>query len=249
MSKGKKYRYLSGDYGDGWGWGDGGSLGSAYTWAPEPVKPLTPHVAETKVERLGTSGVPTIFISMEAYQDMNYILGESGRDEIGWLGSVKETEHGDYLIEKVFLFKQSVSGAHCEFDQNSVSQFYTEMLKADPANRDMLNRILFWGHAHPSSWVGPSGQDEHQMDLFSHNKYFIRGIFSRQGNCEFTFFDYERKLKFIDCPWQIQIDVAEDGERRKEIAKEIKKKVTYGGFGTWPKREKDWWKNPTTGDS
>jgi hypothetical protein len=203
------------------------------------------------MERIGASEIPTILVSLEAYRDMNYILEESGREEIGWLGSVQETEDGEYLIDNVFLIKQTVSSAHCEFDQNSVSQFYVEMLKTDPANKELLNRILFWGHAHPGSWVGPSLQDEDQMELFAHNKYFIRGIFSRQGNCCFTFFDYERKVKFVDCPWQIQIPVNEDEARRKEISKDIKKKVSHeGGFGLWPKTGKrDWLKDPISGGS
>jgi hypothetical protein len=216
-----------------------------------------PHVAETKVERLGASEIPTILVSIEALRDMNYIMGESGREEISWLGSVKETESGRYLIERVFLFKQSVSAGHTEIDQGSLAQFYGDMLKADPANRTLLNQILFWGHVHPGGWVGPSMQDEDQMDLFAHNKYFIRGIFSREGHCSFTFFDYERKLKFVDCPWHIDIQIGNDENRRKEIAKEIKKKVTHGGYGggrSWQgTKGKDWWmekdRNLTFGDS
>ena len=88
------------------------------------------------------------------------------------------------------------------------------------------------------------------MQLFAHNKYFIRGIFSRQGNCCFTFFDYERKIKFVDCPWQIHIQIDDDEARRKEISKEIKKKVSHGGgFGVWPKSKVKDWKDPIIGDS
>lgn len=241
MTKSRYYDggLLNGDYGGGW---DG--TYTPHVSTPDVVKPLIPHVAETKIERLGGSEIPLILVSVKALRDMNYIMQESGHEEISWLGSVKETESGEYLIEEVFLFKQTVSYAHTEIDQNSVSQFYIDMLKADPANKDMLNRILFWGHVHPGGWVGPSGQDESQMDLFAHNKYFIRGIFSRKGNCSFTFFDYERKLKIVDCPWQIDVQVAEDGMRRKEIAKEIKKKVSHetGGYKWQGKLGKDWWK-------
>jgi len=236
MTKSRYYDgYLNGDYGGGW---DG-----MYVHTPAPARPLVPHVAETKVERLGASEIPNILISIEALRDMNYIMQESGTEEISWLGSVKETENGGYLIEKVFLFKQSVSYEHTEIDQNSVSQFYIDMLKANPNNKAMLNRILFWGHVHPGSWVGPSAQDENQMDLFAHNKYFIRGIFSREGHCSFTFFDYEHKLKIVDCPWQIDVKVGHDENRRKEIAKEIKKKVTHGGGYIWQgTKGEGWWK-------
>lgn len=252
-----KSKYLNGDYGGGYdvfhGGGYEGGYGR-YVYTPEPARPLTPHVAATKVERLGGSDVPTILVSVEAYRDMNYIMEESGTQEISWLGTIKETEHGAYLIEKVFLFKQTVSYGHTEIDQGNLAQFYADMLKASPDNKDLLNSILFWGHVHPGSWVGPSGQDESQMDLFAHNKYFIRGIFSRQGHCEFTFFDYERKLKIIDCPWQIHMQIDVDEARKQQIAKEIKKKVSSdtGGYGSWSKgKGKDWWKDksPIFGDS
>lgn len=255
MSKYKYYGgryggYLNGDYGDGW---EGG-----YYWQPEPVRPLMPHKAETKVERIGDSEIPEILVSLEAYQDIQCIMDESGTDEIGWLGTVREVD-GKYLIEKVFIFNQTVSSGSCEFDQDSISKFYMDMLKADPNNKAMLNSILFWGHVHPGGSVTPSQQDEDQMTLFTHNKYFIRGIFSRSGHCVFTFFDYVRKLKIVDCPWQI--DIKSDTSRRKEIAKEIKKKVVNfigGGKWAWPTKKgkdheksslKDKDKDQTFGDS
>lgn len=244
MSKGKWKNY-GGEYGGGW---DGtGYGGSGYVYNPDPVLPLTPHKPTTEVERIGDHAIPNILVSLEAYRDMQYIMDESGREEISWLGSVKEVE-GDYLIEKIFLFKQEVSFGHTEIDQGNLAQFYGEMLKADPANKDVLNSILFWGHVHPGSSVSPSGQDEDQMELFAHNKYFIRGIFSRSGHCVFTFFDYVRGLKIIDCPWTIYIPG--DEGRKKEIAKDIKKKVSTSTGGYKWGKGKDWWnKNPIIGDS
>jgi hypothetical protein len=245
MRKGKRKGVIS--YGV-----SGNTRYGEYT-ADEPASPLTPHTPETKVERMGDSPIPSILLSIEAYRDIQYIMDESGREEIGWLGSVRETEDNKYLIEKVFLFKQTVSFGHCELDQNNVSQFYVDMLKENPANKPLLNSILFWGHVHPGDWVGPSRQDEDTMELFAHNKFFIRGIFSRSGHCSFTFFDYERKLKIVDCPWSVYI--ADDDARKKKIAKEIKEKVSnsYVGGGyisPWPEtRGKDWWKGLTFGDS
>ncbi len=167
---------------------------------------------------------PTIALSLPAYIDTNHIIAAAGSDEIGWLGSVKK--NGDtYLIEQVFLFRQEVSGGHCEFDAASLGRFYAEMLKADPANKSLLNRILFWGHLHPGDMTEPSGQDDNQMDSFAHNPYFIRGIFTRGGKVVFTFFDYGNKLKIVDCPWELAVP---DDDRRATIAQEIREKVTNG---------------------
>ena len=194
----------------------------------EPVKPLIPHKAAPQVEVLRKETVaPTILLSLEAYTDTHYIMESCGDDEVGWLGTVQKLEDGRYLIGKVFLFHQQVSGAHCEFDQKDIGKFYHEMLQRDPANKSVLNSILFWGHLHPGNMTEPSGQDEEQMELFAHNPFFIRGIFTRGGKCVFTFFNYERNVKIVDCPWQLHLA---DNERRDAIAREIKEKVKVGSF-------------------
>lgn len=194
----------------------------------ESVKPLVPHEATSRVEVMGEEvQVPTILLSLEAYTDTHYIMEASGGDEVGWLGTVQKLDGDRYLIGKVFLFHQQVSGAHCEFDQKDIGRFYADMLKQDSANKLVLNSMLFWGHLHPGDMSEPSGQDEDQMELFAHNPFFIRGIFTRGGKCVFDFFDYERKVKIIDCPWLLHLA---DDNRRKTIADEIKKKVRNGSF-------------------
>lgn len=184
--------------------------------------PPMPHEASLKIELFGEAATPTILLSLEAYRDTTFIIEENGSDEIGWLGSVKKLEGNKYLIEKIFLFHQEVSAAHCEFNQGDIGKFYSEMLKKNPQNKELLSSILFWGHLHPGGMTDPSSQDEEQMEVFSHNPFFIRGIFTKGGRCEFTFFDYAHGIKIVDCPWQMHV---EDVDRRKEIALEIKQKV------------------------
>lgn len=194
----------------------------------EPVKPLVPHEAAPQIEVLGKEvKIPTILLSLDAYCNTYYITKASGTDEVGWLGTVQKLEDRRYLIDKVFLFNQQVIGAHCEFDQNDIGKFYNEMLKKDPANKLLLNSILFWGHLHPGEMTEPSSQDEEQMELFAHNPFFIRGIFTRVGKCVFTFFDYQRGIKIIDCPWQLRL---EDSERQDAIAREMGEKVKRSFF-------------------
>ncbi len=193
----------------------------------EPVKPLFPHEAEPQIQSMVEVVTPTILLSLEAYTDTHYIMEAAGNDEVGWLGTVNKLDDGHYLIEKVFLFDQQVSGTHCEFDQASIGKFYTDMLQRDTANKKILNSLLFWGHLHPGDMTEPSGQDDDQMELFAHNPFFIRGIFTREGKCVFDFFDYTKNVKITDCPWQMHLG---DDKRRKAIAKEIKDKVKAGSF-------------------
>ena len=192
------------------------------------IQPLTPHEASPVVERLGVEeSVPTILLSLEAYRDTHCIIAASGTDEIGWLGTVRLLGDERYLIERLFLFSQHVSGSHCEFDQTDVGTFWSDMLQADPANKAVLNSIRFWGHLHPGDMTSPSGQDEHQMELFAHNTYFIRGIFTRKGICKFDFFDYKRGVKIVDCPWSLYWG---DEKRQQEIDEEVAEKVRGASF-------------------
>ncbi|MCJ7804866.1 hypothetical protein MUP35_04015 [Patescibacteria group bacterium] len=192
-------------------------------FSKEEIIPPAPRQANPQIEILGECPNPTILLSFEAYRDTTLIIQENSSDEVSWLGSVREIQSQKYLIEKIFLFKQKVSGSSCEFDQSDIGKFYTEMLEKDRANRELLSSILFWGHLHPGGMTEPSTQDEDQMKVFSHNPFFIRGIFTRSGKCEFTFFDYVEKIKIVDCNWQLYI---EDENRRDEIALEIKEKVS-----------------------
>ncbi len=214
----------------------------------EQVRPLAPHEANSQIEVLGAGVIiPTILLSFRAYSDTHYIIESAGHNEVGWLGTVQKLEEDRYLIDRVFLFNQDVSGAHCEFDQEDIGKFYHEMLK-DPVNKPILSSILFWGHLHPGNMTEPSGQDEEQMELFAHNPFFIRGIFTRPGKCVFTFFDYARGVKITDCPWQLHL---EDEERKKAIAGEIREKVRAGRFNK--KEAPSWQKRPNpkliTGDN
>jgi hypothetical protein len=165
--------------------------------------------------------VPTILVSTKAYEKMQCIIQECGEDEISWLGTVKPMPDNEFLISDVVLFQQKVSLGSTEFDQGDLGKFYATKLKENPANKEMLGSLLFWGHVHPDD-VGPSIQDNDQMKLFAHNKFFIRGIFNRSNKAKFDFYDYTKSIKIINCPWKLSI---EDTKLKESIIKEIKEKV------------------------
>ena len=165
--------------------------------------------------------VPTILVSPKAYEKMQCIIQECGEEEISWLGTVKALPDNEFLISDVALFQQKVTMGSTEFDQGDLGKFYAAKLKESPANKEMLGSLLFWGHVHPDD-VGPSIQDNEQMKLFAHNKFFIRGIFTRNNKAKFDFYDYTKSIKIINCPWKLNI---EDAKLKESIIKEIKEKV------------------------
>ena len=189
----------------------------------ETILPSVPHQFETKMESLDKNlANPIIAMTPKTHQHIYTIIKNCGEDEISWLGSVKR-DGNTYLIDNIFLFEQEVSFASTEIDSKGLGRFYADYSKKNgPSSIGLLNRILFWGHVHPND-TQPSFQDDQQMELFAHNKYFIRGIFNRGGRATFDFFDYITKIKILDCPWHIQHEI--DPSFENLIKREIKNKV------------------------
>ncbi len=185
------------------------------------VDPFCPHSFQTRQVSLRHLAEPKIFITSEAYADMLAIVGNSGSDEIGWLGTVAELGGGKYLIDGVFLPAQAVHGSTCELSEDGIGELFTELAET---NFEACEKMMFWGHVHPGNSTTPSGQDESQMDQFSHNDWFIRGIFGRHGRAEFTFFDYKNGVRWNDVPWTIHCPVS--NYRRDKWRKEVETKVS-----------------------
>lgn len=192
-------------------------LGAPLLLAPHPVIPSVHPLEEPR----SAEAIPMVLVSYEAYCDTMHLIAEAGVDELAWLGAVRELGGARYLIEQIFLFRQRVHPVKCELDTDATGAFVHELLCGNPDARALVPRLRFWGHLHPVD-PEPSLLDEETMRVFTEAPWFIRGIFSRIGRAHFTFFDYCRKVKVVDCPWGIA--VADDG-RRAAIAAEVREKV------------------------
>ena len=218
----------------------------ASSFDKKEIVPAFPHQFNTLVESLDDNfSNPEIVLTPESHKHIYTIIKNCGDDEIGWLGSVKQKDN-KFTIDNIFLFEQKVGFAETEIDAQALGKFYSDYNKK--FGPSLLNRILFWGHVHPGD-TDPSPQDENQMELFAHNKYFIRGIFNRDGHACFDFFDYQSKIKIIDCPWSIEckIDTKFENDIKEEIAKKVKKKRVYtpkiSKFSAFSKTSLFPWKN------
>lgn len=202
-------------------------------WQGNGADSFVPHSFQTKQLFINPLPQPRIFISPDAYADMQTLAELSGGDEIGWLGTVTELGGARYLIEKIFLVAQDVHGATTELNEDGIGELFTELATSD---FEACEHMHFWGHVHPGGSTSPSGQDESQMSLFSHNDFFIRGIFGRNGRAEFTFFDYKSGVRWNDVPWQIfcPVDEARKVRWADEVSDKVSKIITHTpvyGFG------------------
>ena len=190
---------------------------------------FNPNARQLKVELIN-GGVPDIYVSPLANAKMQHYV-DIVSDEVGWLGTVEELECGDYLIEDVFLFEQRVSGATTEITEDALADFAQEVLQQEDG-MEIMNKLRFWGHSHVNMATMPSGQDNDQMDTFasSGHDFFIRGIFNKKGEVNFSIYDYAREVIFHHVDWQLYTE--ENDELRDEIEAEIKEKVSKISYAT-----------------
>lgn len=186
---------------------------------------FSPHPFEPRQTTISQKSIPKVLIKPEAYSDMLAIAQLSGSDEIGWLGSVRILAEYEFLIEQIFLINQTVHGATTEMTEDGLADLFTDLARENP---ELCSSILFWGHVHPSNSTDASSQDNDQMKLFSHNEWFLRGIFGRGGRAEFSLFDYKRGVVWHDIPWQIYTPV--DAQRQEYWQAQVAEKVSREVF-------------------
>lgn len=192
---------------------------------PVPAQPFAQHPFGGKIEFLNGGGIPTVFMTREVYSRMWHFV-DIASEEVSWLGTVRMTKYGNYLIEEVFLLDQEVSATQTELSGEGQAQLAQHLIETRPDGVETANRLRFWGHSHVRMGTSPSGQDEQQMEKFQENgcAWFIRGILNKLGRMEFTIFLWEAGVKIIDVPWAIYEHV--DESIRAEIEADFKAKVT-----------------------
>ena len=215
-------------------WGGTGT-GVGYYGQGAKTENLAPHNPDTKIVFVGGSLLNKIKVTPLALAKMNDYI-HLCPEEIGWLGlvTVNATE---YVITDVILFKQEVTAATTEIDENSLAEIVNEILVNNPgvAGLNIVNSLRMWGHSHVYMGVTPSGQDDAQMNVFNTNgvDYFIRAIGNKSGKLRFDIYYYEKGVAYMDVEWSVQSQI--DTEMRANIKAEIEEKVkkrVYTSTGT-----------------
>lgn len=173
----------------------------AYVRPPDPDKELTPHRSEPAVFYY-RKNIPRVFITPEAYKRMCLYV-ELAEKEVGWLGTVRMTRDGDFLIENTYLLEQEVTATETELSSEGQALLVEELLAKGDAGFEEVNRLRFWGHSHVRMGINPSGTDESTMDRFFEEglPWYVRGIFNKKGRAEFCVFLYEQGIRIDDVPW------------------------------------------------
>lgn len=195
------------------------------THNPNPARLFMPHNFANKVELIDYP--PMVYMTREVFSRMWHFVDIADK-EVSWLGTVRQTQYGNFLIEEVFLLEQEVSATQTEISEDGIARLAQELIDTRQDGVDVVNRIRFWGHSHVQMDTSPSGQDENQMQHFQQDcAWFVRGILNKLGCMRFDIFLWDIGVRITDVSWAIY-DEFVDRSRRAEIEADFKTKVTTG---------------------
>jgi len=204
---------------------------------PKPALPFVQQRTPGRIEFIDRP-VPHVYVSRDAYSRM-YHLVDIAHEEVGWLGTVKMTRLGNFVIEEVFLLEQEVTSAQTELSTEGQAKLVQHLIETRSDGMDVANRLRFWGHSHVNMSTDPSYQDNRQMDELRDSgcPWFIRGILNKQGVMRFDIFFWDSGVKVIDAAWSIwdQIDDSMRAELETEFNDKVSRKVypTHTVVSSW----------------
>lgn len=174
------------------------------------------------------TAAPSVYYTEQAHRVIQMLV-QKCTQEVGWLGLV-ETIGSDYLITDIYVPEQTVSAAETDIDSEAMMDLYNELI----ADGKDTNKLFYWGHSHVNMGVGPSLQDENQVDEYLESMpLFIRGIYNKHGESKVDVYDVEKGLVY-EC---VDNEVLRDGDDELEAAVDalIKKNVKTRVYkNNWP---------------
>lgn len=141
----------------------------------------------------GMNKAPRVFYEPGVLEVIQYIVDKCPK-EVGWWGLVRrEPDTMDFYIYKIFVPEQTVTGAETDISADAMNALAMEILNAGGNTED----LYYWGHSHVNMGVGPSGQDERQVEEYLPNvDFFIRGIYNKSGSAKVDVYDTQRGIAF-----------------------------------------------------
>lgn len=155
-------------------------------------------VIVTSLEKSGTSPLytrehptpPVVYFTADALNTIEYVV-DACPYEIAWLGLVDTLENDEdegeaYLIHRIYIPEQRVTGATVDVEPDAMLKLYEEIIE-DGQDPDTLR---YHGHSHVKMGIHPSGTDqEHIADFLEHASLFIREIRNKQRANRIDVFD------------------------------------------------------------
>lgn len=136
-----------------------------------------------KVEAIGKS--IKVLMTPLAYTKMQFIV-ETCEAEVAWRGAARRLNDNEFLIEDVFLLKQTVTGTSVDIKAEDNIEAILQMERAAGIKLDEMNDrgLYFHGHSHVNMGVSPSSVDEgdRQRTIDTNVPFYIWMIWNKKND-------------------------------------------------------------------
>ena len=164
-----------------------------------------------------------LFVLPEVEERMRHFT-DLATGEVSGLGTVEEFD-GGFLVDRLFLPKQTCTPAGTTLDENSVATLLMEM---EAAGEDS-GRLRFWFHSHSHHDVFWSQTDEECIEGLANGDYVLSLVTNKRG-ATLARLDIFRPARMTvdDIPISVR---AMDDDLRDTCQEELEDKLTEAPFG------------------
>lgn len=189
----------------------------------------------------------TVYFTEYAWLQMLTLIMKTGM-EIAWHGVAKrieDSETDDYLIEKIIVYPQEVTGATVNTDQAEYEKWMMSL------EDDDFNNLRMQGHSHVNMGVSPSSTDlTHQgkiLEMLDDDMFYIFFIFNKKLEYSAKVYDLKKNISFDSNDVDVKILPGEYGfgEFYKNAMTMVKERKfsynpgQYGGYNSQTSKKND----------
>lgn len=188
-----------------------------------PIKGATRYPAE-----------PTIYFTREAWVKQCHIVKTCNK-EVGWFAMVDYCDtDNSFTITELVIPNQEVTGTETDIGKEDLADAATELIEQ---GKD-TSKLYAWFHSHVNMGVGPSPQDEFQIEDYLEDladqpevPAFIRGIQNKSGNLKLDVYYIQHGVAYQNLDFFVIHD--DDPQWLTDIEAEIKAKVIERTYNYW----------------
>lgn len=133
----------------------------------------------------GYPAEPTIYFTRETWVKQCHLVDKCTK-EVGWFALVDHYEKENcFVITEIVIPEQTVTAAETDIGKEALADAALALIEA---GKD-TGKMYAWFHSHVNMGVGPSAQDEYQVEEFLEDladqpevPCFIRGIQNKKGD-------------------------------------------------------------------
>jgi hypothetical protein len=181
---------------------------------------------------------PTIYFTREAWVKQCHLVDKCTK-EVGWFALVDyDPTDESFTIDEIVIPVQTVTATETDIGKEALADAAMALIEQ---GKD-TSRMYAWFHSHVNMGVGPSGQDEYQVEDFLEDladqptiPAFIRGIQNKKGDLKLDVYYVQHGIAFQNVDHYVLYD--DDPQWAKDvdalIKENVKDPVTYAPY-TYP---------------